>query len=315
MARNKIILNKFFICAAAILMAILFVAAPADAKRKKKQKKEVIETPVLVDEIEAATEEIGFDPDSLYFVEPSADAVRQEALATILPNYNQWQTALLNGRLQMSGLPLSPSIKIFMDKGKSVAISVRIALLGEVGRIQITGDEILAINKMKRTYFQESIASIKYEYPDIISDLQSLLLGRVVVFRTGELTEEIADFMDFSIGEPYNNDKAWLLDYPKARTDADELGYQYVINTDGLISAMNARLNTSDKVMDLNITYENSVGGRDMSITYSKDGRVKFNTDVIFDNVQWDAAPFEPISITSRYTRLGINDFIKSFKL
>lgn len=126
------------------------------------------------------------------------DSVRSAALATILPAYTDWQTAEISGKLRMNKLPISPTIKIYMKKGEEISISVRASLLGEVGRIEIAGDSVIAVNKMKRVYCAESISGIKYDYPDLIADIQSLLLARAVVLRAGELSPLNADFLDFT---------------------------------------------------------------------------------------------------------------------
>lgn len=106
-----------------------------------------------------------------------ADSIdgRTEALNAILPNYIDWQTAAMSGKLRMKKLPVSPSVGIFMRRNETISISVGASLLGEVGRIDIEGDTLLAVNKMKRVYCKESLAGIKYDYPDIIGDIQSLL--------------------------------------------------------------------------------------------------------------------------------------------
>ncbi|MDE6340150.1 MAG: DUF4292 domain-containing protein [Muribaculaceae bacterium] len=316
MLKNKFKYAKPVMMIAALLFSAVFCTVPAEAKKKKKEKKqEVIETPALIEEEEAAVEEIGFDPDSLYFAEVDPDAIRQEVLNAVLPNYNQWHTAMLNGKLRLKGLPLSPSIKIFMENGKKISISVRVAIMGEVGRIEVSGDTLLAVNKMKRTYCMESFENLKNDYPGVIGDVQSLLLGRVVIFQAGELSAETSEAVDFSVGDAYNEACSWYIDFPKNRTESDDLGYQYTINSDGLISKMLALLITSDHDFSLNLDYTYSSHGRDLEITFSKDGKPKFNTQVVFDSVQWEASPIAPVSINASYTRLGITDFIKSFKL
>lgn len=272
------------------------------------------------------------------------DSVRSAALATILPAYTDWQTAEISGKLRMNKLPISPTIKIYMKKGEEISISVRASLLGEVGRIEIAGDSVIAVNKMKRVYCAESISGIKYDYPDLIADIQSLLLARAVVLRAGELSPLNADFLDFtplsaasqsdpSASNPKANQSApsaamqlsegtrgaarispsWLLSYPKGRTDDDEFGYEYRINAQGQTERLLVDLSTGDHDFSLALDYTYPSSGFDMNISFSSDGTKKFNALVDFDNVKWEAKAPAPLNLGSRYTRLGIKQFIKSF--
>lgn len=260
------------------------------------------------------------------------DSVRSAALATILPAYTDWQTAEISGKLRMNKLPISPTIKIYMKKGEEISISVRASLLGEVGRIEIAGDSVIAVNKMKRVYCAESISGIKYDYPDLIADIQSLLLARAVVLRAGELSPLNADFLDFtplsaaSQSDPSaamqlsegTRDAArispsWRLSYPKGRTEDDEFGYEYRINAQGQTERLLVDLSTGDHDFSLALDYTYPSSGFDMNISFSSDGTKKFNALVDFDNVKWEAKAPAPLNLGSRYTRLGIKQFIKSF--
>lgn len=239
------------------------------------------------------------------------DSVRSAALATILPAYTDWQTAEISGKLRMNKLPISPTIKIYMKKGEEISISIRASLLGEVGRIEIAGDSVIAVNKMKRVYCAESISGIKYDYPDLIADIQSLLLARAVVLRAGELSPLNADFLDFT---PLSSiSPSWLLSYPKGRTEDDEFGYEYRINSQGQTERLLVDLSTGDHDFSLALDYTYPSSGFDMNISFSSDGSKKFNALVDFDNVKWDAKAPAPLNLGSRYTRLGIKQFIKSF--
>lgn len=314
MLRNKFKPYKALTIIASLIFASVF-ATPAEAKKKKKDKtQEVIESPVPTEEIEVAVEEIGFDPDSLFFADVDPDAIRKEALGAILPNYREWNTAMLNGKLRLQGLPISPSIKIFMQKGQKISISVRASIMGEVARIDLSGDSILAVNKMKRTYCLESIGNLRYDYPGLINDIQSLLLGRVVILQVGELTADNSEALDYAAGDPYDENSYWYLDFPKNRTETDDFTYRYTITSAGEISKMLVALAAGEHDYALNLDYKYSSRNRDMDITFCKDDTPKFSTRIAFDAVEWEAKPLSPIELTSKFTKLGIKDFIRSFK-
>ncbi len=246
-----------------------------------------------------------------------ADSIdgRTEALNAILPNYIDWQTAAMSGKLRMKKLPVSPSVRIFMRRNETISISVRASLLGEVGRIDIEGDTLLAVNKMKRVYCKESLAGIKYDYPDIIGDIQSLLLGRAVVLQSGELSEANADFFDFRSlpADSIHSEAAWSLTFPRGRSDEDEFGYEYRINSIGQTEKLTLELSTSDHELALALDYTYLDKGFDLDISFTRDFNKKFDALIEFNDIDWEANAPSPVSLNSRFTRVGIKQFISSF--
>ena len=286
-----------------VVLAVAFAAQSVSAQGV------VIETAPA----EATTDStIYYDDDSAFFVEPAPEDVRLSALETILPNYNDWTIAQLNGRLKLKGLPVTPSVRIYMEKGKKISISVRASFLGEVGRIDVEGDSILAVNKMKRTYCIQKFGNIKYDYPDIISDVQSLMLDRIVIPQAGELKHSNADFVDINLGG--SEETAWIIDFPKGLSASDTMGMRYAVNPDGLISHLVGFMLTAEHQSVLNIEYDYRDNGYDMAITFIKDEKPQFATVVNFDSVQWDAKEPAPVQLNSKYRQMELKDFIRSFK-
>lgn len=315
MLRNKYYSYRMLLMLTAVFLTVAIAVIPAEAKKNKSKETvpEVIEPAVPVEERVNAVEDIGFDPDSLFFVNPDPDEIRSGALGAILPHYNEWNTVRMNGNLRLKGLPISPSVRIFMERSKRISISVRVSLLGEVGRIEVSGDTVLGINKMKRTYCVESLKNLKYDYPDIIGDLQTLLLGRITIFQAGELAEINSDFVDFTLGDART--VGWFIDYPRGEVESDELSYRYTVDPDGLITNLLAAVSIGTNEYTLNLDYTYPSDGHDIDIHFMKDDRTKFTGTVYFGEPQWEAAPLEPVQINSRYTEMRISQFIKSFKL
>lgn len=317
MKKNKSLFHipLTFLVVTALITVLGSSSAEAKKKKNKEKNQEAVEQPVIIDvlpEEDTADSVVYFDEDSMFFVDPDPQDIRLSALETILPHYTEWKTAQLNGSIRMKGLPISPSVRIYMEKGNRISVSVRASLLGEVGRIEVSGDTIMAVNKMKRTYCVQTFGNIRYDYPDIISDVQSLLLDRVVIPQSGELNTINADFVDFSLGS--DREISWIIDFPKGRTDSDTMGSSYGINADGLISKMIGFMITSTHEFIITLDYSYPSTGYNVSATFIKDEKPRFNTSISFDAVQWNVKAPAPIEINSRYTKLAINDFIKSFK-
>lgn len=246
---------------------------------------------------------------------PMHAQVREEALDSILPKYHAWGAAELSVKLHTAGLPLSPTLKIYMKKGTDIDISVRASFLGEVGRLTLSNDSILAVNKMKKVYVCESLSGIKYDYPDIIDNIQSFLLGRVIVMKAGELAARNADFLDFT--EVVDNDsilseiKRWSLTFPKGRSETDEFGYEYIVNSNAQIESL--ALDASQIDLSLRMECSNSGYRRDADILIRLREDKNFEAYLEFEPTKWGVQAPEPMVITDKYRQVNFQQFMNSF--
>lgn len=239
---------------------------------------------------------------------------KDDLLNTVLPTYTAWRSAELSGKLRMDRLPLTPTVKIYMRKDSLVSISVRAPFVGEVGRIQATRDSIFAVNKMKRVYCEESLGDLRYEYPNFIGDIQALLLGRVVVFKSGPLSARKADFIDINIAQSDSvaiDVKKWEIGFPKNRTVYDQFGYSYIVNGDGRIDNLFAELQTLDIQLAIDFNYPGTQS--DMTLLLMKEEIPKFRANILFDAPRWDAIAPAPLKINNKYSQVSVSQFIKSF--
>ncbi len=240
--------------------------------------------------------------------------VREEALDSILPKYSAWGSAELTAKLHAGGLPVTPTLKIYMKKGTDIDISVRAPFVGEVGRISLSGDSLLAVNKMKRVYALESISGIKYDYPDFTDYIQSFLLGRVVVLNAGELAQRNADFIDFTevMSDSLATDvKIWNLTFPKGRTAADEFGYEYRVNSKAQIESLAIDVEQHDLALNMDYAYPGEK--RILEVSLTKNLEKKFNISLEFDQVKWGAKAPAPLNLSDKYRQVDIKQFLKSF--
>ena len=114
--------------------------------------------------------------------------------------WQPWESVAVNGKLKMAGLPLSPSLKMYMERDRSIMISVRAPFVGEAGRVEIVNDTLLAVNKLNKIYVEEPISKALSYYPGTLSDLQNLLLGRIVIPGVGMLEHGMAEAVDIYDG-------------------------------------------------------------------------------------------------------------------
>mgnify|MGYP002908447808 FL=1 len=65
----------------------------------------------------------------------ATDAEGQAFLNALAASYTPWSSVQLDGKLRMDKLPVSPSVRIYMEKGKKLYISVRAPFVGDDGGV------------------------------------------------------------------------------------------------------------------------------------------------------------------------------------
>ncbi len=237
--------------------------------------------------------------------EPVDSIKRQEIVDSITLNIGDWEKVSLSGRLKMDGLPLSPSVKIFMEKDSSIMISLRAPFMGEVGRAEFSGDSILVVNKMKKTYVKESLSSLLSGYPLTIGDVQNIILGNVVIAGAGMLSPETAGCVDlFETGEGTTT----ILPVPNMEMEQFRYGY-LLDNLYRTATLIIIPLTKEETMVTLNYSYTGK--GYDLAVIYESP-RISKTGILQLENPEWGGNAMDPIKL-NRYTRMYFTEFLKSF--
>ena len=234
----------------------------------------------------------------------------EEALATVadtlfvsLPLYEDWETASISGKFKMKGLPLSPSLRIFLQKDSLIDISVRAPLMGEVVRITFSTDSVIGINKMNHTYTKQYIADFLKFYPGGISEIQSLLLGRVVFPEIGEISVDLIDSLDI---EPTEEGYSVV---PEDNIKLSGIEYGYLVDSEfNPIVFMVIPENNRDAFASISYSY--SQDGYDMLLQMADSSR-SMNATLELKYPRFEGEPFKPIGI-KKYTQLSLGEFIRN---
>lgn len=242
-----------------------------------------------------------------YAQEPLAKKERREVVEAISSPWNDWQTLTISGKLKMAGLPLSPSVKIYMEKDSIVRISLRAPLMGEVGRAEIDGDTLLVVNKMKKTFVKEPLDSVMSRYPVTLSDVQSLLMGRVVIPGFGTLTEECAEMVELF---PEEGGEYSLI--PSEEMELEDFNYGYLIDSDMLPTVLMV-IPVGKPEVSVNVTYDYDPNGYEIFVSYQSPEKIYSGT-LQLDYPQEGGSPIEPIKLNNKYTQLDFEKFILSFR-
>lgn len=223
----------------------------------------------------------------------------------IIDSYMPWQSAEFSGKLKTDKLPVSPNVKIYMVRDSLLQISVRAPLLGEVGRLNLTHDEVLVVNKMKKIYCQEPAEKLFDIYPSFLPDIQSLLLARIMILGSGELGME--NSMAVEVDDDGEGD--WLV-VPQTEPGAIPFNYGYMVGAGSRTKALVATVPGKGS-LEIQYTYLNR--GMQMQIALDRDKGKKFEAQLDFSSVRWGGSEMVPLKL-GNYTKVSVKDFIGSLK-
>lgn len=221
----------------------------------------------------------------------------------IIRSYMPWTSAEFNGKLKYDKLLISATVKIYMVRDSFLQISARAPLLGEIGRLTLTPEELIIVNKMKRTYCKESARNLMEIYPSALSDIQSILLARVTRLGDGELDGHNRG--SFSIEE--DKEGGWLV-IPSPSGGLADLRYGYVVGANSRTKALMATL-SGQGTLQVRYTYPGR--GVNMKIDFERSNKKKFAADLEFSSVKWGGSAMSPIKLDN-YNRVSIKEFIGS---
>lgn len=239
---------------------------------------------------------------------PIDSAARHAVVDSIVSPWEEWNDVSINGKLKMAGLPVSPSVKIFMQRDSAIYISLRAPFVGEVGRAEITDSTVLVVNKMKKIYVEESLEKVFSFYPGSLYDLQNLLLGRVALPGLGILSHDVEDSVDI-----YAEEDGTFSLVVAEESEIPGINYGYVFDSGFWPVAL---LVLPQQTPDVSVTlgYEYYENGYDMTVFYRSDKR-NYQATLELDEPEWEGRPFDRLSISSKYRKVDLKEFMTSFQI
>ncbi len=223
-------------------------------------------------------------------------------LNIIISSYTPWQSVELNGKLQMERLPLTPSVRIYMEYKQKIFISVRAPFVGEVGRVEIDSTQVVAVNRLKKVYVQEPTGNL-LSYMNI-EDVQDMLLGRVFICDYGTLNT-----VNMKLCELFNEQSRMLL-VPLIQPLDGRVRYGYTFDFNGLMQDMYATTESGSYSALAHYTYP---GGNKTGIELDIQIKDKYyGAQMQLDKPKWNPArSLEPVEINRKWKRVDIKTFFK----
>lgn len=228
-----------------------------------------------------------------------------EELTVTLPDYLPWDKIKIEGKLKMQGLPLSPSLKILMQRDSLIDISLRAPLIGEAGRMEITTDSITVVNKMNKTYVKEGISDFLKYYPWGISNIQDLLLARVFIPGFDLYENDIEDLVDIF----FEDDQFNVI--PKAYAKIPDVTYGYAVD-ESFNPLWLLILPESRPDIEIDVQYIYNLKGYDIILTYLENDKNR-NLTLELKNPELTDEKSKPIEINKKFRKLSFSDFIRAF--
>lgn len=270
---------------------------PTDNEESSSENSKEREEEVEFESEEALPEEL-----KVTIGQESTDTLRSEIA---YPAPQVWNTVKVDGKLKMKGLPLSPGLKIYMERESLIDISVRAPLIGEAVRIIVTPDTLLAVNKIKKTYIQEGIGNYLKYYPGAIGDLQSLLLAKFFMpgFDLGEVElDELVDIV-------YNSGQYNVI--PKGAARMEGIKYGYVVDDQfNPLMVMVFPENRPD--IEIDAIYQYGLQGYDLNLVCTDQDKL-YDATLEMKLPEWNAEAPKGIELGKKYRKVSINEFLRNF--
>lgn len=232
----------------------------------------------------------------------------QNFALSLADSYQPWTSVMLTGKLSSENLPVSPSVRIYMERDKRIMISIRAILFGEVGRVEIDGNTLLAVNKIKKVYVRQDLTSLFSRFPLTVGNVQDIFLGRVFLTGFGTLSRENFAMADFNYSQEDNMWDVLPLEMPYAGT-----AYFFRCFSDGTLDSLVASYGENYGAA---VAYDFSGNGIEEGFYVGIDGK-EIEATLKFGAPSWNAKPLESMekNIDKKYKKVGFRDFLKSLSL
>lgn len=236
-------------------------------------------------------------------VAPATDS-RAVLLQDALSRYTDWTTAQLSGKIHLESLPVSPSVKIYMKKGKELTISASAILVGEVFRAELTGDSLFIVNKINKVYCKEGGEKLRQIYPTLCEEVQSLLLGRMIVPGNGPLSMTNITKVNVEMENEIRKVSPQLGDFPI------DVAAFYLLGKDGRLSDLIVEGDAGKRLFSMNYQWKGN-GGADITAVVKRKNK-PMEVEISLDAPKWGASPLSPYKLGKGYRKVGIQEFFKS---
>ena len=196
-----------------------------------------------------------------------------------------WNTMQAGGSVKVSGgKSFSSAMLLRMERGKSIYISLRPLLGVEVGKIVITNDSVLVVDKYHKRYLAEPLSLITNGLPVTVTEMQDIFLGRAFVLAGGTVNTSTRHLVQLEAqGTNY-----YLS--PKAQPDA--FSYGFTIDPSNHVLSVEVTPTHGDKTpytaqySDVQLTLAGAIAHH--AVVTATVGTGKFVLSLDLKNITWN---------------------------
>ncbi|MDO4511032.1 MAG: DUF4292 domain-containing protein [Bacteroidales bacterium] len=233
-------------------------------------------------------------------------------VAKIANSFGAWTTLKAGGSVSIgAGKSLSSSMQMRMERGKSIYISVRPMGIMEVGRLIITGDTLIVIDKLHKRYLKEDARLLTAGIPINVSTLQDIFLGRAFILGKGTLNSGMANLVSL-----VNVDGSYMI-RPKEQFEGFE--YDFKFDKNYRIKALEViPASSTDKVTTYSVDYadvKTSLAGYIASKVNvaTKINRQPLSLSLEYSGYTWNEEVVIDTKIPANYTRVTGSSLLSLF--
>lgn len=219
----------------------------------------------------------------------SSTSTTADTLATRLNAFaaaqRGWTTLQASGNVKVAGAKtFSSAMQMRMERGKAVYISLRPLMGVEIGKIVITRDSVLVVDKYHKRYLAEPISLITNGIPVTVTEMQDILLGRAFVLGNGSVNTGSKHLVDLAA-----NGQGYRLT-PKAQPEA--FTYGFTLDPNNHVLAIDVTPTRGEKTpytahySDVQQTLAGTIAHHaDVTATV---GKGKFTLSLDINNITWN---------------------------
>lgn len=223
--------------------------------------------------------------------------------AAIASNFKDWTTMQCGGNIKLGGSNgMSSSINVRMERGKSIAISLRPMLGIEVGRLVFSGDSVIVVDKLHKQYIAEDVSLITNGLPATLEALQDIFLGRAFVLGEGTYSTALEAKVQLEQAE----DRCVL----RPTQEVKGFGYEFAFDKNDDIVSLTATL-ASDKGQTYGVSYSDvkSTAAGKIAHALGIDTAIKgrqLKLDLEYGNITWNQEVKIDTTIPKNYKKADI---------
>lgn len=240
---------------------------------------------------------------------PLSGSEKKEALTAITSSYINWNTATIDAKVKVEGIPVSITARIQMERGKRIVVSLRAPLLGEVARAAVTADTLLLINKSNNTYCVENLTERLAGIPAGVEELQNALLARAFVVGSGQLSVRNADSVEITpVADEEGNAAGWMVLPEAVEADGTEVSYGFATDADGRLSQFVAM--TAEQTAALGCTYTYDYTTTRLEAAAANNGK-SYTASLSYNAPSYNSITVEMPEISPSARQLDFRTFLK----